>query len=103
MTPLPTLEARVRPHNDERGHSPKCLAFVELTIGGAFVIKGIKILQQTGDDGDPEPFVVFPAEKGKGIASARWYDLAFPCTIEARVSAIKTILDAYAKTQGDQP
>ena len=86
---LPKIEARVRPHRDERGRETRLLAFAELTIADAFVIKGIKILER-----DAEKFVVFPAEKGKGDKD-RWYDVAHPCTLEARDAAVRAILDAY--------
>lgn len=91
-TSVPKLEARVHLHQDAGAHAVKLLAFAELTIGDAFVIKGIRILQ-----GDDAPFVVFPAEKGKGMG--RWYDIAHPCTAEARGAAVETILTAYAKLQ----
>jgi len=88
---LPQLDVRVRLHKDVSGHKVKLLAFAELAIAGAFVIKSIRILQ--GED--LEPFVVFPAEKGKGASTDRWYDIAHPCTPAARVAAVKAILGAY--------
>lgn len=96
MTPsIPTLEARVHPHQDRRNQHTKLLAFAELTIGSAFVIKGIRILKP----GEKEPVVVFPAEKGKGASCERWFDIAHPCTLEARNAAIRVILDAYVRAQ----
>ena len=94
----PPLEARVRPHEDRGSRRTKLVAFVELTIGGAFVIKGIRILKRD-EPGDDELFVVFPAERGKGASADRWYDVAHPCTIEARNEAIRVILAAYARAQ----
>lgn len=89
MPTIPQLEVRVHPHKDTTGNKVKLLAFAELAIAGAFVIKSIRIMQ--GDE--REPFVVFPAEKGKG--DDRWYDIAHPCTPEARLAAVKAILGAY--------
>lgn len=105
MTPqhIPTLEAIVRPHKDESGRSTKLLAFAELTIGGAFVIKSIRILAHTHELDDSDPFVVFPAEKGKGETDDRWYDIAHPCTAEARAAAVETILAAYARAAEAKP
>lgn len=105
MSDLPILEARVRPHNDLSGRTTKLLAFAELTIGGAFVIKGIRVLQHTdGDDAeDRAPFVVFPAERGKKENANRWYDVAHPCTVEARAAAEKAILEAYARRDEARP
>jgi DNA-binding cell septation regulator SpoVG len=95
---VPHLEARVRPHLDKGNRRTKLLAFAELTIAGSFVIKGIRILQRD-EPGNDEQFVVFPAEKGKGASADRWYDVAHPCTIEARATATAVILDAYKKAQ----
>lgn len=94
MNPVPQLEARVRPHVDRSRRNTKLLAFAELTIAGSFVIKGIRILQRD-EPGDDEPFVVFPAERGRGASAARWYDVAHPCTTEARAAATAAILAAY--------
>ena len=93
---LPVLEARVRLHRGDPGRQTKLLAFAELTIGGAFVIKNIQI-RRRDEPGNDEPFVVFPAERGKGAAADRWYDIAHPCTPEARATALKAIMEAYAK------
>lgn len=95
---IPTLEARVRPHEDRGGRRTKLVAFVELTIGGAFVIKGIRILKRD-EPGSDDLFVVFPAEQGKGASAHRFYDVAHPCTIEARKEAIRVILEAYSRAQ----
>lgn len=99
-TIMPKLAARVRLHNDTSGRPTKLLAFAELTIGEAFVIKGIRIMQRPGDPADDrEPFIVFPAQRGKGDAADRWYDVAHPCTVEAREAATKVILEEHAKVQ----
>ncbi|MES2155404.1 MAG: septation protein SpoVG family protein [bacterium] len=90
-SPLPALEARVRLHHDDAAPDDtgiRLLAFAELTVAGAFVIKSIRILQ--GDEDGP--FIVFPAEK----AGDRFYDVAHPTTAEARAAAVDAILGAYA-------
>lgn len=99
---LPKLHARVRLHHDDHDRPTKLLAFAELTIGDAFVIKGIRVLRRT-EPGEDEPFVVFPAEKGKGGDMDRWYDLAHPTTNEAREAAVQTILEAYTQATEAQP
>lgn len=90
---LPTLEARIRPYQDASGRQTKLLAFAELVIGGAFVIKNIRVLKPEGDD----PFVAYPSEKGKGAAGERWFDLAHPITAEAYAAASALVLEAYRK------
>ena len=91
---LPKLEGRVRIFEDVSGRATKLLAFAELVIADAFVIKGIRILKKE-EAGNDEPFVVFPAEKGKGVAAERWFDLAHPVTAEARTAASHVILARY--------
>ena len=91
---LPKLEGRVRMFEDVSGRATKLLAFAELVIADAFVIKGIRVLKKD-EAGNDDPFVVFPAEKGKGVAAERWFDLAHPVTAEARTAASEVILTRY--------
>ncbi|HAZ08308.1 MAG TPA: hypothetical protein DCZ01_07275 [Elusimicrobia bacterium] len=93
-TTLPKLEGRVRMFEDVSGRATKLLAFAELVIAGAFVIKGIRVLKKE-EAGNDEPFIVFPAEKGKGAAADRWFDLAHPVTAEAHSAASDVILTRY--------
>jgi DNA-binding cell septation regulator SpoVG len=99
---LPKLDARVRPFMDASGRPTKLLAFAELTIADAFVIKGIRVLKRQ-EPGDDEPFVVFPAEKGKGAAQDRWFDVAHPVTVEARAAATALVLERWRQSgEADQ-
>lgn len=91
---MPKLDARVRPFMDSSDRPTRLLAFAELTIADAFVIKGIRVLMRK-EDGDNEPFVVFPAEKGKGSAADRWFDVAHPVTVEARAAATALVLERW--------
>ena len=91
---LPKLDGRVRLYDDASGRATKLLAFAELTIADAFVIKGIRVLKRE-EAGEDEPFIAFPAEKGKGTAADRWYDLAHPTTVEARGAATALLLSRY--------
>lgn len=96
---MPRLDARVRLYDDASGRATKLLAFAELIIQDAFVIKGIRVLKRE-DPADDEPFVVFPAEKGKGAAADRWYDIAHPVSVEARSAASSLILDKWRQAGG---
>lgn len=98
-TTLPKLEGRVKLYQDGSDRATKLLAFAELIIADAFVIKGIRVLQRD-EAGDREPFVVFPAEKGKGAAAERWFDLAHPITSEAHAAATGKILELYRAARG---
>lgn len=93
---LPSLSVRIRPHTDKGSRPTALLAFAELLIGEAFVIKGIRVLARR-DGVDRAPFVVFPAQKGDGPAADRWYDIAHPVTAEARTAATTAVLDAWHK------
>jgi len=96
MEKLPKLDARVRPYQDMSDKPTKLMAFAELMIADAFVIKGIRILKKV-EPNDDLPFVVFPAEKGKEATADRWFDLAHPITAEARTAATTLILAKYAE------
>ncbi len=87
--PLPTMEAVVRPHKS-KSKQTNLLAFAELKIAGAFVIKNIRVM--TKNPG--ERFVVFPAERGVKDA---WYDIAHPTNRTAWTAAVALILDEYDK------
>lgn len=96
MNALPKLDAKVRLYQDPSDRPTKLMAFAELMIADAFVIKGIRVLAKT-EPGNDAPFVVFPAEKGKGTTADRWFDLAHPVTAEARTAALTLILAEYAR------
>ena len=98
MENLPKLDARVKPYQDSSDRQTKLLAFAELVIADAFVIKDIRVLKRT-EPGE-EPFVVFPARKGTGTSADRWFDLAHPVTAEERSASIGLILEAYRRMAG---
>ena len=86
---FPKLAARVRIHNDASGRRTALLAFADLVVGEAFVIKGLRVLRS----GDAAPFVVWPAEwKGE-----RWHALAHPASKEGRSVASSVVLAEYAR------
>lgn len=99
---IPTLEARIHLHDDRSNRRTKMLAFVELTIGGAFVIKSIRLLAHRDATGHDEPFIVFPADRGTQESSDRYYDVAHPCTAEARTEAVRVIMHAYLQKLATQ-
>jgi DNA-binding cell septation regulator SpoVG len=98
MNTLPKLDARVRLHRDQSDRPTKVMAFVDLLIADAFVIKGIRVLAKE-EPGADEPFVTFPAEKGRGLTADRWFDIAHPVTPAARAAATGLILAEYAKVK----
>lgn len=96
--PLPALEARVRRIVDRSTRPTKVVAFAELTIADAFIIKGIRVLQRE-DPPHEKPFVIFPAERRINAKTDRWYDIAHPATSEARAAAVAVILAAYENAE----
>ena len=96
MNTLPKLDVKVRLHQDLSDRPTKLMAFAELMIADAFVIKGIRVLAKA-EPGNDDPFVVFPAEKGKGATADRWFDLAHPVTPAARTAALALILAEYTR------
>lgn len=69
------------------------LAYAELSIGGSFVIKGIKIM-----DGPNGAFVSMPNYKSNKVdenGGAIYQDVCFPITKEAREKIFSNILSAY--------
>lgn len=96
---LPSLETTVKVYHDANG-SHELLGFADLVIGGAFVIKGIRILMGKPKDGKPGgPFLSFPARKGTGASQDKYFEVAHPITASAREAAKQSVLRAYQEAQ----
>lgn len=94
-TAVPKLRATVRLYSGE-AESSNLLAFADLTIADAFVIKGIKVLMaQATADKPARPFIGFPSRKGKGEND--YQDVAHPITAEAYHAVRDVVLRAYEK------
>ena len=92
---MPRLEARVRVYEGREEH-PELMGFADLTIGGCFVIKGIRIVKSTPKEGGPGVmFLSFPSRKGTGTAQDKYFEVAHPVTAEAREAARDLILKLY--------
>ena len=94
---LPRLDARVRLFQNAQDPTG-LLAFADLVIDGAFVIKGICI--RAGKSDPSSPFLSFPAKKGTGEAKDRYFDIAYPITAEAHHLAKEIILQKYREAVG---
>ena len=75
-------------------------AFCDVAIAGAFLIKGIKVVE-----GKKGLFVSMPREQGK---DGNWYDTVIPLTKEVRQHVSEVVLQAYQSTaeihwEGGQP
>ena len=66
---------------------PKLKAFVTITIGGDFVVQGLKIIE-----GKSGTFVAMPARKR---ADGEWQDIAHPINNQARAALEDAVLSAY--------
>ncbi len=62
-------------------------AFADVSFAGAFIVKGIKVVE-----GKKGLFVSMPSEKGK---DGKWYDTAHPLTKEFREALNEVVLEAY--------
>ncbi len=62
-------------------------AYCDLNIGGAFLIKGLRVV-----DGKKGLFVSMPRQQGK---DAKWYDNVVALTKEAKEEVERVVLDAY--------
>lgn len=87
------LQAHVRLYHDGSERRTELLAFAELVIGGAFVIKDIRVLRTRGEGG--EPFIGFPSRKGTGASADKFFEVAHPVTAEARQAAKEAVLRAW--------
>lgn len=95
---LPSLESKVRLFHDSSRPDSNLLGFADVTIGGAFVIKGVRILLgQPKDDKPSAPFISFPAKRGTGETQDKWFDVAHPITTEAYHAVRECVLRAYAE------
>jgi stage V sporulation protein G len=99
---MPKLEARVRLYKSEAGQS-QLVAFADLVVGGAFVIRGLRILMSK-----PTPerasglFVAFPSRRGTGEQQDKYFEVAHPITAEARVAVRDLVLQEYHELVGDK-
>ena len=89
---LPSLSVKVRLGGSEGEKASSLLAYADLTIAGAFVIRGIRVLRKSEGEG---AFIAFPASRGKAEAADKWFDVAHPGTTEARSLAVGVVLGAY--------
>jgi stage V sporulation protein G len=73
---------------------PKLKAFATITIGGDFVVRGLKVIE-----GRTGMFIAMPARK---LANGEWQDIAHPINNEAREILESAILSMYRDELGRQ-
>ena len=92
----PKLTSKVRLYTGPSAGRSRLLAWAELTISDAFVIKDIRVVSAPAKEGGGDmTFVAFPAKKGK--SDEQWFDIAHPVTSDARKLASDVILQEYRK------
>jgi stage V sporulation protein G len=64
-----------------------CLAICDVTVGGEFAIKGVRVMQ-----GEKGPFVSLPQYKDK---DGKYQDVVFPITAEGRKALNDAVLQVY--------
>ena len=91
------LEARVKLCSQPLAYgSAQLMAFAELVIGGAFVIRDIRILR-VAKDGEQSVFVAFPNRRYGDEDDKKYYDVAFPITAQAYQEATGSLLREYER------
>ena len=87
---LPAVEMRVNRLGKGDGH---CLAHLSVTLGGAFAVRGLRLME--GKNG---PFLNFPSYK----SSTGYQDICFPVSAQLRqqmtdaaVAAYRQVLDRH--------
>jgi DNA-binding cell septation regulator SpoVG len=88
---LPSLEARVKLYRSETGQN-QLMGFADLIIGGAFVIRGLRILRKTDEEG---AFVAFPSRRGTGEQQDKYFEVAHPITAEARAAVAEIVIEGF--------
>jgi DNA-binding cell septation regulator SpoVG len=74
------------------------MGFADLVIGGAFVIRGLRILRKSDGEG---PFVAFPSRRGTGEQQDKYFEVAHPITSEARAAVAEIVLEGFKKATAD--
>ena len=88
---MPSIDARVRLYRAE-GPQSQLMGFADLVIGGAFVIRGLRILMSKPTaERQGGLFVAFPSRKGTGEQQDKYFEVAHPITAEAR-SAVRDLV-----------
>jgi len=82
--------------NSPKNTNSKILAFAKITIDDSFVVDNLKII-----DGSKGIFVAMPSNKN--TKTQEFQDIAFPITKECRKYVTETILEAYNKTDDNDP
>ncbi len=97
---MPDLEPRVKVCRQPLAYgSAQLLGFAELVIGGAFVIRDIRILK-VAKEGEESTFVAFPSRRwnnrgGEDGEEKKYYDVAFPITSQSYREATGLIMKAF--------
>jgi len=81
---------------DTRATGGKTVAFAEVEIAGALLIKGIRILES----GARGLFLGFPSQRARRDT---FVDLVVPLTAEARRELREAVIDEYKEMTGWQP
>ena len=90
----------MRLYHAEKGQS-QLLAFADLVIGGAFVIRGLKVLMSKETPERPAGlFVGFPSRRGTGDNQDKFFEVAHPISAEARLAVRDLVLRTYEEVSG---
>jgi DNA-binding cell septation regulator SpoVG len=97
----PQLNAKIRMYPAQGKGKADLLGFADLTIGGAFVIKSIRIMQINPERAGGEisdPFISFPSRRVAAEGEDRYFNVAHPITSDAYRAAVDLILAKYQES-----
>lgn len=92
--PMPAVVARIDKLLDGEY---KTKAFASVTIGGAFAVHGIRVIET-----DKGLFVAMPQESYKKHGETKYNDLFHAITAEARNAVLEAVEEAYEQSLGQQ-
>ena len=93
-TPTPQVEARIDRMVDG---DFKTKAYASATIGGAFAVHGIRVIES-----DKGRFISMPQESYKKNVETKYNDTYHAITAEARTALVEAVNDAYEQKLQEQ-
>ena len=93
-TPTPQVEARIDRMVDG---DLKTKAYASATIGGAFAVHGIRVIES-----DKGRFISMPQESYKKNGETKYNDTFHAITAEARTALVEAVNDAYEQKLQEQ-
>ena len=85
------ISVKVYPVQNQEQSKSNLLAFASVTIGGAFAVTDIRVM-----DGKNGPFMAMPSNKGR---DGQYHDTSFPTTAKMRENLNAAVMDSFQSGQ----